>query len=101
MFGESFAHDIADLQNPEATLLFRWCIQGRWKLVLTYDGEVNRYQSTHPRTEKRPQLFDLISDPHEKSNLAAANPEVVARLVQKIAGWYPVREREVVTKFEQ
>ena len=100
IFGESFAHDIADIDKPEASLLFRWCIEGRWKLLLTYDGEVNRYKSTHPRTEKRPQLFDLIADPHEKKNLAGEHPEVTARLAKKIADWYPVQERKVLTKFE-
>ncbi len=99
IFGESFAHDIADIENPEASLLFRWCIQGKWKLLLTYDGEVNRYKSTHPRDEKRPQLFDLINDPHEKTNLAAKNPKVVARLAKLIEEWYPVTERKVITKF--
>ncbi len=100
IFGEGFAHDIADVENPEASLLYRWCIEGKWKLLLTYDGEVNRYQSTHPRTEKRPQLFDLLADPHEETNVAADHPEVVARLAQKIADWYPVKERKVLTKFE-
>ena len=100
IFGESFAHDIADIENPEASLLFRWCIEGRWKLLLTYDGEVNRYASTHPRTEKRPQLFNLIDDPAETTNLAAQHPDVVARLADQIATWYEVSEREVVTTFE-
>ena len=100
IFGESFAHDIADIEDPEASLLFRWCIQGRWKLLLTYDGEVNRYKSTHPRTEKRPQLFDLLADPAEEKNLAGSNPKVVARLVEKINDWYPVTKRKVLTKFE-
>ena len=100
IFGESFAHDIADIDKPEASLLFRWTIEGRWKLLLTYDGEVNRYKSTHPRTEKRPQLFDLIADPHEKRNLAAEYPEVVARLAKQIGNWYPVTERKTLTKFE-
>jgi uncharacterized sulfatase len=97
IFGESFAHDIADIAKPEASLLFRWCIEGRWKLLLTYDGEVNRYASTHPRTAKGPQLFDLIADPHEKINVAADHPEVVARLATHIAEWYPVNERKTQT----
>jgi uncharacterized sulfatase len=99
IFGESFAHDIADIENPEASLLFRWCIRGKWKLLLTYDGEVNRYQSTHPRTERRPQLFDLIADPSEKTNLAGANPAVVAELAEAISDWYPVKERKVELAF--
>lgn len=27
IFGEGFAHDIADIDNPEASLLYRWCIE--------------------------------------------------------------------------
>ncbi|MGI9518658.1 MAG: sulfatase family protein [Pirellulaceae bacterium] len=100
IFGESFAHDIADIENPEASLLFRWCVEDNWKLILTYDGEVNRHASTHPRAEKRPQLFDLATDPAEAVNLAANHPEVVARMVEKIGEWYPVRERDVVTEFK-
>lgn len=100
IFGESFAHDIADLKKPEASLLFRWVIEGNWKLLLTYDGEVNRYKSTHPRTEKRPQLFNLKEDPHEKVNQAAQHGGVVARLAKQIDGWYPVKERKVLKTFK-
>ncbi len=100
IFGEGFAHDIADVNKPEASLLYRWTIKGRWKLLLTYDGEINRYKSTHPRDEKRPQLFDLLADPWEKKNVAADHPEVVARLAESIADWYPVSERRVKVKWE-
>ncbi len=100
IFGESFAHDIADINKPETSLLFRWCIEGKWKLLLTYDGEVNRYKSTHPREEMRPQLFDLIADPDEKKNVAGDHPEIVARMAKQIGDWWPVKERQVITKFE-
>ena len=100
IYGESFAHDIADIANPEKSLLFRWCIEGDWKLLLTYDGEVNRYKSTHPRTEKRPQLFNLTRDPWEKKNLAADNPGEVKRLAKKINEWYPLKERKALTRWQ-
>jgi uncharacterized sulfatase len=100
IFGESFAHDIADLKKPEASLLFRWVIEDDWKLLLTYDGEVNRYKSTHPRTEKRPQLFNLKEDPHEKVNRAAAAADVVARLAKQIDDWYPLKERKALKIFK-
>ncbi len=96
VFGEGFAHDIADIFDPEASLLYRWCREGRWKLILTYDGEVNRYRSTHPRTERGPQLFDLVSDPYERVNLATDHPQIVARLSEKIAAWYPLAERTLL-----
>ena len=99
IFGESFAHDVADLDDLEASLLYRWCIEGRWKLLLTYDGKVNRYKSTHPRTERRPQLFDLLADPHETRNLAGDNPDVVARLAQRLDDWWTVETREAQTTF--
>ncbi len=96
VLGEGFAHDIEDISDPEASLLYRWCREGRWKLILTYDGEVNRYGSTHPRTERGPQLFDLVSDPHERLNLATDRPQIVARLSEKIAAWYPLSERTLL-----
>ena len=100
IFGESFAHDIADINKPEASLLFRWAIKDQWKLLLTYDGEVNRYKSTHPRNEKRPQLFDLSNDPQEKINQAKENPNKVAELVKAINSWYPLKERKTITVFD-
>jgi uncharacterized sulfatase len=100
IFGESFAHDIADIEDPEASLLFRWVIEGPWKLLLTYDGEVNRYASTHPRTDRRPQLYHLIDDPAEETNLAGQHPEIVARLAEAIEGWYPLDERTAITEYE-
>ena len=101
IFGETFAHDVADLDDPEASLIYRWVIDGRWKLLLTYDGAVGRYAKWHPRTDPRPQLYDLIDDPHEEKNLAAEHPELVARLAEKIAAWWPVTEREVQTEWTE
>jgi arylsulfatase A-like enzyme len=95
IFGENFAHNIADLEDPEASLTFRWVIAGKWKLLLTYDGEVVRASKEwDSRTGTEPQLFDLLADPHEKHNLAESHPEVVARLAREIANWYPVTKRK-------
>lgn len=101
IFGEGFAHDVANVDKPEDSLLYRWVIEGKWKLLLTYDGQVGRYASSHPRTEKRPQLFDLLADPNEDNNLASKNPEVVERLATKIADWWPVTERKVITRWSE
>ena len=98
VFGESFAHDVADIERPEASLLYRWVIEGRWKLLLTYDGRVGRYGRHHPRDETGPQLYDLIEDPHEQENVAADHPEIVARLAEAIDDWWPVTERRVETR---
>ena len=96
IFGDTYAHDIADLNNPEASLLYLWCIQDRWKLILSYDGLVHRYAAVHPRIEPI-RLFDIISDPHEKKNLAGQYPRVVLRLKEEIENWYPLKERKLVS----
>ena len=96
IFGDCYAHDIPDLDDPEAGLMYLWCIQDRWKLILTYDGEVNRYKVVHPRKDPI-QLFDIVSDPHETRNLADQYPEVAARLKERIEDWYPVTQRKLVS----
>lgn len=102
VFGETFAHDVADIDRPEESLVYRWVIEGKWKLLLTYDGAVSaRYASSNPRDELRPQLFDLIADPHEDRNLAAGHPEVVARLAGRLQEWWPVTRRQVRTTWSE
>lgn len=101
VFGETFAHDIANLDRPEDSLLYRWVIEGPWKLLLTYDGQLGRYARHHPRTERRPQLFHLLNDPHEERNLAAQHPDRVAELAALLEAWWPVTEREVLTRWSE
>ena len=80
LFGESYAHDIADLDDPRKTLLYRWCIEDNWKLLVTYDGTIGRYTAVHPQTSSSPLLFDLLADPHETVDLSRAHPDVVTHL---------------------
>jgi hypothetical protein len=73
-------------------------LEGKWKLLLTYDGLVSaRYASSNPRDEKRPQLFDLLADPHENKNLAAQNPAVVAALAAQLDAWWRPEGRTAQT----
>ena len=101
LFGESFAHDIANIEDPEASLLFRWTIQDQWKLLLTYDGKIGRYKSTHPRDIPGPQLFNLKEDPMEKKNLAAIHPLVVKKLDESIRDWYPLNVRKTMDQIKE
>ena len=78
--GEGFAHDIADLNVPEASLVTRWCIEGEWKLILSWEPPEDRYAFVHSLNERRPQLFHVTADPEERKNLANQHPELVARL---------------------
>ncbi len=96
IFGESFAHDIANIDDPEQSLLYRWCIKGRWKLLLTYDGKIGRYQAVHAGRPRQPQLFDLLADPHETKNLAKQNPKVVQQLSGAINDWWTLEEKQAL-----
>jgi arylsulfatase A-like enzyme len=101
LFGEQYAHDVADINNPEASLLYRWVIEDNWKLLLHYDGELGTHAEAHSNIERRPQLFNLETDPHEKQNMAGRHPQIVARLSKRIAEWYPVTERTVITDYKE
>lgn len=66
-------------------------LSGRWKLYLPHeyrtlagreggrDGKPVRYES---RTIEKPELYDVVADVGEKTNVADGNPEVVARLLE-------------------
>ena len=52
---------------------------GDWKLIFT--------------PHDPPQLFDLAEDPAERNNLAAANPDIVARMMDEHNQWCDTFER--------
>jgi arylsulfatase A-like enzyme len=92
LFGESFAHDIADIENPQASLLYRWVIRGHDKLLLTYDGAPGKMK--YPPQSREPQLYDVKTDPREDRNLAANNPELVKELGALLDEWYVPSQRQ-------
>ncbi len=94
IFGQAFAHDIADIHDPTRTLLNVWCIEGRWKLLLYRDGQLGRYRPVHGTRPVAPQLYDLMADPHETINRAELFPEVVDRLRGRIEDWWPENDRK-------
>jgi arylsulfatase A-like enzyme len=99
VYGETYSHDVANIDQIEATLLYRWVIEDRWKLILSYDGEIGRSARYHLRSDMRPQLFDLSDDPAETVNFAAYHPELVKRLSDRLQAWWPVTQRAVKTEF--
>ncbi len=87
LFGEIFAHDIADINDPQKSLIYTWCTDGRWKLILTHQAQMGRYGSLHPQTKREAELYDLQNDPHEKLDLAAQKPDIVSALKKAINQW--------------
>ncbi|NOX56800.1 MAG: sulfatase [Planctomycetes bacterium] len=76
IFGEIYAHDVAEIGNPAASLQYRWCISGRWKLILPADAS------------EPVELYELQADPHETRNLARSHPDVVERLRRLTDEWW-------------
>ena len=77
IFIEAYTHDIADLAQPTKSLTTRVVIDGWSKLLIPGAAKPDKVFASAP-TEL--ELFDLKSDPLEKTNLAAKQPEEVQRL---------------------
>ncbi len=79
VFGECFTHDSRDLQDPAASLRWRWLVRGDWKLIV-------------PDKQNEPkevvELYDLKSDPHETKNLAESQSDRVATLRSSLDAWW-------------
>ncbi|MFO0846774.1 MAG: sulfatase [Gemmataceae bacterium] len=77
VFGEIFEHTAIDIDKPAVNLTHRWVRQGDWKLIAPVKGQ--------------PELYDLKSDPVEKTNLAAKEGERVKRLTALLDAWWAGR----------
>lgn len=75
LFGEIYAHDVADIDVPAASLEFRWCISDEWKMIV-------------PSGTEPPELYQIKTDPLEKQNVALQQAEVVKRLTEKLHAWW-------------
>jgi len=81
--------------NPDDSLQYLWCIEGNWKLLLRFPGnDTTRYKKVHIWDTTPVRLYNLKDDPHEKNDLAGANPDVVERLRKKIEAWHPVKNTD-------
>lgn len=86
VFAEAYSHDFTTVDK---SLNFRILVKPPWKLILP--DPVNRPDHPEyypPETAGRPQLFNLLDDPHERFNLAAENPDVVSALTREIEMWW-------------
>ena len=79
IFGECFTHNAVNLDDPAANLRWRWMVEEEWKLIVP--DPTNEPDATV-------ELYHLGDDPHEKRNLAAAQPDHVKRLQAQLDAWW-------------
>jgi uncharacterized sulfatase len=79
IFGECFVHTAADLDDPAKNVLWRWMIEGRWKLIVP------------AKPGQTCELYDLAADRGEKHNLAEDKPDkpgLVKEMLGKVDAWW-------------
>jgi arylsulfatase A-like enzyme len=79
IFGEQYAHNMADVNEPTRSLQSHWMIDGWWKLIV-------------PDPRNRPgepaKLYDLRKDPWEQTDLANRQGRRVSRLRRQLDAWW-------------
>ncbi|MCU0795052.1 MAG: sulfatase-like hydrolase/transferase [Akkermansiaceae bacterium] len=68
--------------NPTESLENRWAVRDGWKLILNSSGPTVTSQLFHLYNGSTPV------DPHETTNLAASQPQLVNELTMAIVNWY-------------
>lgn len=79
IFGECFTHNSKDLNDPSASLRWRWMIQGNMKLIVPHKAN---------QPDDLIELYDLSADPTEEKNLAARNADRVKEMSAKLDSWW-------------
>lgn len=79
VFGSDHNVEILTLSDPTESLENRWAVRNGWKLILNTSGTKELYQLYNGTTPV---------DPHERTNLAASNPQLVNELTMEIVNWY-------------
>jgi arylsulfatase A-like enzyme len=99
VFGECYTHTLVDLDDPARSLLWRWTVRDRWKLIVPATADkggvfpADAAQRVDPDSRARyergeVELFDVVADPDETMNRAAAQPTVVAELRASLDAWW-------------
>ena len=85
-----FTHSVHNMTvgDPDDTLQYLWCVDDEWKLIERFQGkDTTKYKALHEWDTAPVRLYNINRDPNERSDVSAQNPEVVARLKQRIKEW--------------
>ena len=75
IFAETYAHDFSTI---DSSLYYQIAIDLPYKLILPDTNNVKNAKT---------ELFDIVNDPFETSNLVKSNPDIVLELKNKIESW--------------
>jgi arylsulfatase A-like enzyme len=67
-------------------------VDDRFKLVfvpqnLDADAKQAARHNQNPATDFEFELYDIVNDPEESTNIAKQNPEIVRQMAQQLSGW--------------
>ena len=93
LFGALFAHTAVDAHDPVANLKYRYMVrEDGWKIILPYLPNkdvtlmINGAVADWMRLE--PELYNVLSDPHEETNLAGTEPERLQAMQAELEQWW-------------
>lgn len=96
-FGAIFVHTAVDVTSPVANLKYRYAVRADgWKLIQPFTRNREAALMIDRRTADwmrfDPELYNLLTDPHEEKNLALERPDTVKELRASMDRWWRVPE---------
>lgn len=79
IFGECFTHDSRDLEEPAASLRWRWMIEGDWKLIMP---------APQNEGDAPIELYNVANDPQEERNAASKDLARVQSMRSELDNWW-------------
>ena len=86
VYGENFAHDIANIDDPSESRVYRWTVTGHHKLIMPISGKAGTDHVIHGDLSRPPELYHIVNDPMETKVLD--NQEIRQQLIEKMDGFF-------------